>query len=324
MPESTQLLWATFIFAGGLSASFFFSGTEIGFYRVSRIKLVLDSLLGSRRSRLMLWLTNRPTIFISTVLLGNNLANNFVSLGSVMLTQILFPNVSAALISTIIVTPIVFIYGELLPKSIFLQRPTRLMKYCVPLYWILIPLFLPVSLFLTGLSLLIARLLGETPRHYSLQMTDTELSHMLVEGKNEGLIQKTQHSMVEKVFELQSIPLRNFTESLKDFSFVHEEMSRADMLRTARELGANWILVQNSRNTSRNLEFAGFYYFSDLLLTPEKEPIPCRKILEIPDTTQFADAMGKMFLSDVPFAILNTSRGEHIGLLRRAIPSKTA
>ncbi|MDO4629689.1 MAG: DUF21 domain-containing protein [Planctomycetia bacterium] len=320
MTDYPQLLWALVIFGGGLAASFFFSGTEIGFYRVSRIKLVLETLLGCRRSRLMLWLTNHPTIFISTVLLGNNLANNFVSLGSVMLTQILFPNVSAALISTIVVTPIVFTYGELLPKSIFLQRPTRLMMNCVPLYWILIPLFLPVSLFLTGLSLLIARLLGETPRHYALQMTDAELTHMLVEGKNAGLIETTQHSMAEKIFELQSTSLRNLTEPLKDFPFVHENMSREDMLQTARRLGTNWVLTRKTTRNTRRLQPDGFYYFSDLLLTPENEKVPCRKILELPDTTQFADAMGKMFLSDVPFAILKNAHGESLGLIRRVIP----
>lgn len=320
MTEFTELIYALIVFLGGLAASFFFSGTEIGFYRVSRAKLVLEALKGCKRTKFLLWLTNNPPIFISTVLLGNNLANNFVSLGSVLLFQILFPNSSAALLSTAAATPLVFIYGELLPKSIFLKAPSRLMKRSSPIYVILVPLFLPVSLFLSGLNSLIAYLLGEKNPHYPLQMTDAELKNMLGEGKSAGILHQTQQSMAEKIIHLQSIPISESCSPLKNFPFVNENMTRAEMLQTARKAGTNWILTQKTHRALKKYQPDGFYFFSDLLLTPEDKPLPMQKLLVLPASTTFAEAMGKMFVSDVPFAVLSSPRGDFIGVVRRQIP----
>ena len=55
--------------------SAFFSGSETGLYRVSRTRLVLDGLAGSRAARGIVWLLNHPSIFVATTLVGNNLAN---------------------------------------------------------------------------------------------------------------------------------------------------------------------------------------------------------------------------------------------------------
>ena len=54
----------------GLFLSAFFSGSEIAFYRATRLRLVLDALAGDRISRGLVWLTNHPSIFVATTLVG--------------------------------------------------------------------------------------------------------------------------------------------------------------------------------------------------------------------------------------------------------------
>lgn len=308
---------AAFIFIVGMAASFFFSGTEIGYYRVSRAKLVLDSLLGCWRSRFLLWLTNHPPVFISTVLLGNNLANYGVSLGSVLLFQYFFPDSSAALLSTVVASPFVFIYGELLPKSVFLQAPTRLMRQVMPVYVVLVFLFMPVSLLLSGLNRLLAWLLGETSRTYALQMTDSELQLLLGEGKSVGILQKSQHAIAEKIFKFRSVALETRMVSLKQFPTVNEKMTRAEMIQKARKTGSDWILTQAQTAAGKKNRPIGFYFFSDLLLSAEKEPVPYRKLLEIPTSVSYPEAMGRMLTADVPFAVLISAQGEYLGILPR-------
>jgi len=81
------VIWlALFLLAAGIFLSAFFSGSETGFYRVSRIRLVLDGLGGDRMARLILWMTNNPSLFVATTLIGNNLANYMTSLAIVLLT----------------------------------------------------------------------------------------------------------------------------------------------------------------------------------------------------------------------------------------------
>ncbi len=75
------------IFLVGLSFSSFFSGSETGIYRVSRVRLLLDALDRSWTSRGMLWLLNHPSIYVATALIGNNIANFMVSLGIVKLVS---------------------------------------------------------------------------------------------------------------------------------------------------------------------------------------------------------------------------------------------
>ncbi|HBJ35541.1 MAG TPA: hemolysin protein, partial [Planctomycetaceae bacterium] len=160
------------LFIVGLMLSAFFSGTETGMYRVSRMRLVLDGLSGSWMSRAIVLLLNYPTIFVATALIGNNLANYLVSLAIVMLFSSLYPSegAGAELLGTALTTPVVFVLGELLPKYLFYHAPYQLLHTARPLLIFFTILFAPVSLLLGLLGNLLRLLTGETPIQLRLSM----------------------------------------------------------------------------------------------------------------------------------------------------------
>ena len=134
--------------AGLLSA--FCSGVETGLYRVPRVRLVLDAVDGSRVARGLLWLTNHPGLFVSTLLVGNTIANYAVPVGVAWFVVELFGYDDARIniAVSILTTPILFIFCELLPKSLFHQMPNRLLRnagwplfaltlVALPLTWVL-------------------------------------------------------------------------------------------------------------------------------------------------------------------------------------------
>ena len=84
----------------GLLLSAFFSGSETGFYRATRLRLVLDALGGDRIARALVWLGNRPMLFVATILVGNNLANYLTSL-AVVIAVSFSPMISNAVLSLI-------------------------------------------------------------------------------------------------------------------------------------------------------------------------------------------------------------------------------
>ena len=86
------------LFATGVALSAFFSGSETGFYRVTRVRLLLDWLAGDRLARGLLWTTNHPSVFVATALVGNNLANYIASLAVVMGTQRIYAGGNLSLI----------------------------------------------------------------------------------------------------------------------------------------------------------------------------------------------------------------------------------
>ena len=119
------MLLGAIVFFAGLLLSAFFSGTETGLYRVSRTRIVLDALSGSRSSRALVWLLNRPAIFVATALVGNNVANYLTSFAIVTLSGALIASGSLAeLLGPILMTPVVFVFGELLPKYLFFMLRT--------------------------------------------------------------------------------------------------------------------------------------------------------------------------------------------------------
>jgi len=126
----------------GLFLSAFFAGSEIGFYRATRLRLVLDALGGDPIARGLAWLTNLPVLFVATILVGNNAANYVTSLAIVIGVQALLPDGGhvAELIAPLMLAPFLFVYGELLPKSLFLQAPNRLWRRVGPLLLVFVVL----------------------------------------------------------------------------------------------------------------------------------------------------------------------------------------
>ena len=73
------MIWALLLFVVSILLSSFFSGSETGFYRATRVRLTMDALAGSWVARGLIWLTNNPALFVATTLVGNNLANFLTS-----------------------------------------------------------------------------------------------------------------------------------------------------------------------------------------------------------------------------------------------------
>ncbi len=120
----------------GLLLSAFFSGSETGFYRVARLRLALDGRSGDPIARLLLWLANRPPLFVATALIGNNLANCLTSLAVLLATRALISgHVVAELVAPVLAAPFVFVYGELLPKKLFFRAPNRLLARAPRYSW---------------------------------------------------------------------------------------------------------------------------------------------------------------------------------------------
>ena len=198
-----MIISATLLFLIGLLLSAFFSGTETGLYRVSRTRLVLDGLSGSRAAKGMVWLLNHPAIFVSTTLVGNNIANYLTSFAIVMAMTVMFANsATAELLGPVLMTPIVFVLGELLPKSLFYRAPYRLLTATRPFLLLAAILFSPISLVLVLLGRLLRMVTGQTPFRLRLAMARGELDQVLQAGEEAGILVGGQRSLAQNLFDV--------------------------------------------------------------------------------------------------------------------------
>jgi len=146
--------------------SAFFSGTEMAFISANRIRLELDKQEGGWTARILQYFYSHSERFISTMLVGNNIA---LIIYGILMAQLIEPAVShyitdndflIVLTQTICSTLIILFTAEYLPKTLFKINPNRMMRiFALPL-WLIYWLLFPISSFSTLLSHAILRMFG--------------------------------------------------------------------------------------------------------------------------------------------------------------------
>lgn len=142
-----------------------FSGCEMAFVTGDRVRVELDCKRGGPIGSIIRRFYSNSELFISTILVGNNVVLVIYGMGAAMLLEpylrMLWPNEAFVLIAqTIISTLVILFAGEFFPKTIFGINPNNSLKiFALPLYIFYILLY-PVSVFTTWLSRILMRLAG--------------------------------------------------------------------------------------------------------------------------------------------------------------------
>ncbi len=148
-----------------MAFSAFFSGMEIAFVSVDKLRFEMDKKAGVTSAILSYFFRN-PNDFISTMLVGNNIA---LVIYGIFMAQIIEGKLLAGVISnhfvmvliqTIISTLIILVTGEFLPKTLFKINPNLALRVCaLPLFVCYVVLF-PISKLASGLSAVFLYLFG--------------------------------------------------------------------------------------------------------------------------------------------------------------------
>lgn len=242
------MTYACLIFFVGLLLSAFFSGVETGFYRVPRMRLVVDAVGGDRTARGLLWASNHPEAFVATALVGNNVANYLASSAIVAAAGALMPaaGLAAEMTLTLALSPVVFIFGELLPKRAFLTAPYRLLRRCAGgLLVASVALAAPSSvLWLASRALSLAT--GSSFEPLRVAVRRRELTDAFEEGHAVGLLSPAQRDLAQATFSLGGRPLRTFMTLVARQPRLAARATPEDALRLARRLRADALPIEPS------------------------------------------------------------------------------
>ena len=300
------------LFCCGLTMSAFFSGSETGFYRATRVRLLIDAMAGSPVARGLLWLTNHPHIFVGTTLVGNNIANYLVSLSIVLLVHELHlsnPQI-AEMAAPILLAPFLFVYGELLPKNLFYQAPNRLLRLGGGPFLFCTLLFAPISAVLYLLSSLLQRLLGESPNRVQLTLARAELHRMLQEGQEAGVLHPTQHRLAQGLFEVANAPIIRYSTPIERVAPVRKGWLVVDVLKIARrhQMAEMPIMDEKGRKLIGYVRTIELYLQSNPLLEE------FRPLTRIAANTPYLDALLQLQSTSEPLAEVVNARGETLGV----------
>ncbi|MBL9162583.1 MAG: DUF21 domain-containing protein [Planctomycetaceae bacterium] len=291
------MIGAFALFLGALSMNAFFSGTETGFFRLSRLRLVMEGIAGDRMSRILLWFANQPSIFVATALVGNNLANDLTSLSVVMATEAIWPQggVLASVLPPLLVTPFMFICGDLLPKNVFFNAPNRLMRRSTPIVVVAAVLFAPITFLLWLLSLVLQLFTRERPQELRLSLARRELTAMLVEGHEAGLLRPVQRTLAQTMLAIGGQPVKNYAVPTSRMVRVTTTMSRSDMLRLAQRYNRALLPVEDPQ---QKRQLVGFVRAIDLFLESNETELHPEPFVELTENETFLSALGKLNVAE--------------------------
>ena len=195
--EKTDI-WKIVLILVMMIFSALFSGTETAYSSVNKLRLKNYEAQGSKKAAKALKLANRFDEVLTAVLIGNNIVNIAASsIGTIVFIDLIGKNGPA--VSTVVITVLVLIYCEVLPKSYAKRNAEKLALALANPLSALIGLFKPAVFLLNKLSSAISK--GkEAP-----SVTEDELKYMIDEIEEQGVIEEQESELVKSALEFDEI-----------------------------------------------------------------------------------------------------------------------
>ena len=190
-----------------LIGSAFFSGTEIAYTSLNKLKLRQDCENQTRAHRLVCYIYNHYERALSTLLIGNNLVNiaatSIATVLAVRLAERMAGRISddeASTIVTIVMTVVILIVGEITPKMVARRCSDRFAELAAyPLLVLMIVLF-PAVLLTTGIVNVCSKL-WENKDEKKVTITEEELESILDTAEDEGVIDENETDLLQSALE---------------------------------------------------------------------------------------------------------------------------
>lgn len=188
----------------GLFLSFFFAGSETAFISVNKVKIELWVRNKRKLAPMAQKFYVNPENFISTTLVGNNVANVLASsYATVFLIQYL-----NEYYSWLLITFVILLVGEIIPKVMFRTFANELILYIVILMRMLHFLLKPVVKFVDYFSEKILKLIGVHKSNVDIFFSKEDIHILLNEGKLSGVVEEHEHKIISRILELKDIAVR--------------------------------------------------------------------------------------------------------------------
>lgn len=313
MPDA-MLFWVILMMLGFLGSALF-SGMETGAYRLNRVRLYVYSSQGRSSAKSLERIVAKPSSLIGTLLIGNNLCNYVGTAGlGVILATFELPVWQAVLINTVLVTLVLFIFGETLPKDLFAAHCDRLMYPLAKLLVFLRALFtwtgiLPIVVAISALAI---RIVGKaeggalTPRK--------RVEQMVREGAGVGLISVEQTELAQRALALSKRRVLAECTPWQQVLKVSERTDRTQLCAMVETSPRSRMPVVDGRG-----KIMGVVDMIDALLVDKDAAQPVREAMHpavyLPGSTTVREALAQMQREHIGMAIVTRADGKPAGVV---------
>jgi len=225
-------LWVALVILVGFSA--FFSASETAFSSLNQIRLKSRAEDGDSSAARVLAMAEQYDKLLSTILIGNNIVNiAAASIGTILFTRMLGAE-RGATVSTIVLTIIVLIFGEVTPKSLAKEMPEKVATAVSPFLALLMALMTPLTWLFTQWKKLLGRFVhsGEADT-----ITEGELMTMVSEAENDGELTDRESELIRSAIEFDDVEVEEILTPRVDVVAVEDDIPLEELAQTFAESG---------------------------------------------------------------------------------------
>ncbi len=215
------------VFGVCVLASGFLSGSETALTAIPRERVHLLAELGGRGAHLE-ELTGDPDRTLSTILVANNFVNILATSVATVIAIDLVGEAWGPIVSTVAVTALILVIGEVTPKTLAARRPEQFAMIVATPIWFLARVLDPISRVFVALGRLILRLFGLRSGH-DRGITEADIRAMAVLGEREGQIEADEREIIESLFEVGDQPVREVMTPRVDVAALVAPVSSEDV-----------------------------------------------------------------------------------------------
>ena len=211
-----------------LALSAFFSSAEVAIVSLSRIRVKHLLSTDVKFADILESFKANPGVFLSAILLGNNLVNMAIAaLATVIFVDLLGEENLGALVATIVATIVLLIFSEVVPKTVASQHNEKLaLAYAIPIQiviWVLYPFVWVLNKIGAGFTRITTDASGNR-----VTVDEAEIRTAIDVGEAEGVWEETEADMIHRAFEFSDRPVRDVMQPRTEISFIEEGTSLKD------------------------------------------------------------------------------------------------
>lgn len=213
--------------------SAYFSATETAFTSLNRLRIKKQASNGDKRSQLVLHLAEDYGKLLTTVLIGNNLVN----IAMTSIATVLFVKAYGsygATISTIVITLLVLIFGEITPKSIAKDNPEAFARFASPLLSFFVIILKPFTFLFIKWKNFVTKLFKSDENE---GITDDELITMVEEAETVGTIDEERSELIQNAIEFNELEAYDVLTPRVDVEAVEVDEDKAEIAKIFLETG---------------------------------------------------------------------------------------
>ena len=296
-----------------LFLSGFFSSSETALVAVNKIKIRTLAEEGNSKAKTLLKIFENESKMLSAILIGNNLVNTYAA--SIAATIAYSFGGAAVSVATFLITFLILVFGEITPKTLATKNSEKLALLFGPIIMFLMKILTPVIWFVNLFSQLIIRLFGANNNGNGASMTESELRTIVDVSHEEGVIEKDEKEMINKVFDLGDAIARDVMVPRVYVVMADVTSSYEDLIRLFRQEKFTRIPIYEGNPDN----IIGLVNMKDLLLYENLEHFEIRKILRKPyftvENKKVSELLIEMKQSTFNLAIVLDEYGELAGIV---------